>query len=303
MRWTAPIRCASSADAFICRAARHAKRLSISCGNSLGLQPKGVAGLLQQELDDWAQLGVKGHHSAQRPWLPYHEHLAADTALLVGARPHEVVTMNTLTVNLHLMMVSFYRPTRERHVHSDRARRLSVGPLRRRVADRLSRLSTRARRCSSSRRAPARACVRHGRHRGAARARRRAHRARAAARRAVPHRAGVRHRRASRGRARAGLPRRLRPRARGRQPRAARCTTGTPDFAVWCSYKYLNAGPGAVGGCFVHERHARSLDLPRFAGWWGHDRKRASSWSRISSCSRARKAGSSATRRSSRSRR
>ena len=85
------------------------------CGNSLGLQPRAAETLLQEELDDWRRLGVEGHFEARRPWMPYHEQFAAPLARLVGAEPDEVVCMNTLTVNLHLMMASFYRPTDERY--------------------------------------------------------------------------------------------------------------------------------------------------------------------------------------------
>ena len=85
------------------------------CGHSLGLQPKTAAAYIEQELKDWAELGVEGHFHARHPWMPYHRLLTEQTAELVGAKPIEVVVMNSLTVNLHLMMVSFYRPTRERH--------------------------------------------------------------------------------------------------------------------------------------------------------------------------------------------
>src|SRR5262245_44715052 len=85
------------------------------CGNSLGLQPKKTAELLQRELTDWATQGVEGHLTATRPWVSYHEQLTADAARIVGAHPLEVVNMNSLTVNLHLLMVSFYRPTKDRH--------------------------------------------------------------------------------------------------------------------------------------------------------------------------------------------
>src|SRR5271170_3888373 len=85
------------------------------CGHSLGLQPKAAAAYVEQELKDWAELGVEGHFHAKNPWLPYHRLLTEQTAELVGANPIEVVVMNSLTVNLHLMMVSFYRPTSQRH--------------------------------------------------------------------------------------------------------------------------------------------------------------------------------------------
>ncbi len=85
------------------------------CGHSLGLQPKTVPSYVEQELEDWARLGVEGHFHGRHPWMPYHRLLTEQTAQLVSAKPIEVVVMNSLTVNLHLMMVSFYRPTKERH--------------------------------------------------------------------------------------------------------------------------------------------------------------------------------------------
>src|SRR5215471_7298536 len=94
---------------------RGAREAAYLAGNSLGLQPKALRGRLNAELDDWARLGVEGHTEARRPWLPYHELLRGPAARLVGARPEEVVVMNSLTVNLHLLMVSFYRPAPERH--------------------------------------------------------------------------------------------------------------------------------------------------------------------------------------------
>src|SRR4051794_33720488 len=85
------------------------------CGHSLGLQPRSARRYIEQELEDWAALGVEGHFHGRHPWMPYHRLLTEQTALLVGAKPDEVVVMNSLTVNLHLMMVSFYRPTKQRH--------------------------------------------------------------------------------------------------------------------------------------------------------------------------------------------
>ena len=84
-------------------------------GNSLGLQPKTARAYIEQELEDWKNLGVEGHLRAKNPWLPYHEFVSEQMANVVGAKPIETVVMNSLTVNLHLLMVSFYRPTRERY--------------------------------------------------------------------------------------------------------------------------------------------------------------------------------------------
>lgn len=240
------------------------------CGNSLGLQPRGVDRLLLQELADWSERGVLGHHEAERPWLPYHQQLAADTAQIVGARPAEVVNMNTLTVNLHLMLVSFYRPTRERpcilieqgafpsdryavasqlayHGHSARDALIEVAPR------------------------PGEDCIRAGDLEALIQ--------REGPRISLVMWPGVQYRTGQ-----AFDMARI-----TRLAHAQGCKVGFDlahaagnlvlamhdsgaDFAVWCNYKYLNGGPGAIAGCFVHERHAREPGLPRFAGWWGHSK-------------------------------
>jgi kynureninase len=245
------------------------RRLIYLCGHSLGLQPKGAAQFVLDELDDWKRLGVLGHHAGTRPWIGYHEHLAAPLAHLVGAAPDEVVAMNSLSINLHLMMVSFFRPDAIRNrvliersaFPSDRYAVVSQlefhgldaaqhlieveprpGERTLRTEDLLMRIEQEGPRLAlvllpgvqyltgqSLELPPLIAAARH---------------------------AG----------ARVGLD-------------LAHAIGNTPlnlhdwqaDFAVWCSYKYLNAGPGAIGGCFVHERHAHDAGLARFAGWWGHD--------------------------------
>jgi kynureninase len=239
------------------------------CGHSLGLQPTTAAAYIEQELDDWAELGVEGHFRARNPWMPYHRLLTEQTAELVGANPAEVVVMGSLTVNLHLMMVSFYRPTPRRHrivvergafpsdQYAVKSQILFHGfdP-----ATSLIELTSRE----------GEACLRDedielliNRHGDEI---------------ALIMLGGVNY---STGQAfnLAGVT---------RAGQAHGCVVGFdlahaagnlqlrlhewgPDFAVWCSYKYLNGGPGCVAGCFVHERHARAWDLPRFAGWWGHD--------------------------------
>ncbi|HVI09736.1 MAG TPA: kynureninase [Candidatus Binatia bacterium] len=241
------------------------------CGHSLGLQPKSTASYIDQELKDWAQLGVEGHFQAKHPWMPYHRFLTEETAELAGAKPGEVVVMNSLTVNLHLMMVSFYRPTRERHkiiVESgafpsdqyavkSQIRFHGFDP-----AESLVELTPR----------PGESCLREEDIQSLIE--------RLGSQVALIMMGGVNY---ATGQAfdlasitRAG--------------HAQGCIVGFdlahaagnlplhlhdcgPDFAVWCSYKYLNGGPGCIAGCFVHERHAESFDLPRFAGWWGHDEK------------------------------
>lgn len=239
------------------------------CGHSLGLEPKSARAYLEQELKDWAELAVEGHFRAKAPWLGYHRFLTEQTARLVGAKPVEVVVMNSLTVNLHLMMVSFYRPTKQRHkiimergafpsdqyavksqlqYHGLKPETSLVelapqpGEWTLREEDILATIE---------REGPATALI------------------------LLP---GVNY---STGQT-------FDFGAITAAGHKQGCVVGidlahaagnlllklhdwNADFAVWCTYKYMNAGPGAVGGCFVHERHATNAELPRFAGWWGHD--------------------------------
>jgi kynureninase len=238
-------------------------------GHSLGLQPKTVGAYVEQDLAAWAQLGVEGHFRATHPWVSYHRLLTGQTASLVGARPDEVVVMNSLTVNLHLMMVSFYRPTPQRHkiiieggaFPSDQYAVKSQ--IRFHGFDPASSLLELSPRSGESHlrdedieslietEGDSIALILLG---------------------------GVNY---VTGQAfdLAGIT---------KAGRRKGCVVGfdlahaagnlvlhlhdwAPDFAVWCSYKYLNGGPGCVAGCFVHERHSRAWELPRFAGWWGHD--------------------------------
>jgi kynureninase len=240
------------------------------CGNSLGLQPKTARAYVEQELQDWARLGVEGHFQARHPWLPYHENLTDQTAGLVGALPLEVVVMNTLTVNLHLMLVSFYRPTRERykvviespafpsdryaiashiawHGRNPAEALLALEPRQGETCLRTEDIAVRL-----DQEGPTIALVLLG---------------------------GVNYY--------TGQAFDMQTITRLAQARGclvgfdlAHAVGNIPlhlhdwgvDFAVWCSYKYLNAGPGSIAGCFVHERHAHRPDLPRFAGWWGHNK-------------------------------
>jgi len=239
-------------------------------GNSLGLQPTTVRALVDEALDDWARHGVAGHLDSSRPWLPYHEPLAQDTALLVGARPDEVVNMNTLTVNLHLMMVSFFRPTLERPCilieagafPSDRyavASQLAYHGLN--VRDALLEVAPR----------PVEHCIRADDL--YALLEREGHQIALVLLPGVQYRTGqafdlariTKIARAKGCRVGFDLAHSI-----GNLPHALH--DWGPDFACWCSYKFLNAGPGAIGGCFVHQRHAHAAGLPRFAGWWGHDK-------------------------------
>ncbi|MGH9443513.1 MAG: kynureninase [Thermoanaerobaculia bacterium] len=240
-------------------------------GNSLGLLPRRTANFLDQEIEKWKRLAVKAHFSGENPWMPYHEPLAAPMAGLVGAEPGEVVTMNSLTVNLHLMMTSFYRPTRERHriLLEDHAFPSDDYALESQAilhgfdpAETLVRIRPRNGRQGIETDDIAEALEREG------------------ASVALVLLPGVQY---YTGQA-------LEIGAIARLARDRGCVAGFDlahaagnlplklhewdvDFAVWCTYKYLNSGPGSVGACFVHERHGSRRELPRLAGWWGHDKE------------------------------
>lgn len=241
------------------------------CGNSLGLQPKSTAHYIDQELTDWANLGVEGHLEARRPWLPYHEFLTQSMATLVGAKASEVVIMNTLTTNLHLMMVSFYQPTASRykiiierdafpsdkyavesqlrfHGHDPKeglilwepptgqelCRMEDLEALMQQQGEQVALILIGSTNYYSGQSFPLKEITQLGHSHGSLVGFDLAH----GVGNIMPnlHESGA-------------------------------------DFAVWCSYKYLNSGPGSLGGCFVHERHANKPDLNRFAGWWGHNKK------------------------------
>ncbi len=238
------------------------------CGNSLGLQPKAVRGALIDELDDWAKLGVEAHFQGKHPWMPYHAFVRESLAGCVGAFPSEVVAMNSLSLNLHLLMVSFYRPTAQRHAILIEAgafpsdRYAVESQIRFHGFDpetSLIELEADEANGTISMAAIQETVAAHG------------HRIALALWPGVQYRTGQAFDLAE----------------VTRLARAHGCVVGFDlahaagnlplqlhdsgaDFAAWCSYKYLNSGPGAVAGAFVHQRHARS-DRPRFAGWWGHD--------------------------------
>lgn len=240
------------------------------CGNSLGLQPKLVDTYIDEILKSWASNGVEGHFAGAHPWLPYHEFVTDKLANVVGAKPIEVVAMNSLTVNLHLMMVSFYRPTAQRfkilierqafpsdryavesqirfHGFDPDAAMLEIAPrageesvrdedllrLIEQEGDRIVLIMLPGVQYYSGQAFDLAEITAAGHAKGCLVGFDLAH-------------------------------------AAGNLPLALHDSGA--DFAVWCSYKYLNAGPGAVGGCFVHERHAKDHALPRFVGWWGHDK-------------------------------
>ena len=240
------------------------------CGNSLGLQPRDTQRYMLEELEDWQRLGVKGHFDGRRPWMPYHEFATEQTARLVGAKPIEVVNMNSLTVNLHLMMTSFYRPTRERHklliergaFPSDRYAVESQVRLHGLDPDQsLVELISRSgdpyipveeiEALLAAEGGEIALVMLPGVQYYSGQAFDLTHIAAAA------HDAGCK----------VGFDL-----AHAVGNLALQLHDCGADFAVWCNYKYMNSGPGAVAGCFVHERHARAFDLPRLAGWWGHDK-------------------------------
>lgn len=238
-------------------------------GNSLGLQPKKVKQYIDEELEDWARLGVEGHLHARHPWLPYHEFLTASTARLVGALPHEVVVMNTLTVNLHLMMVSFYRPTKDRfkilieggafpsdrYAVASQARFHGFDP-----ATAVVEVNPRAGESTIREEDLLGTIEREGKQVALILLGGVNYLTGQAFPLAKVAELGARHG------CRVGFDL-----AHGVGNLQLRLHDVAPDFAVWCSYKYLNSGPGGLAGCFVHERHGRS-SLPRFEGWWGHDK-------------------------------
>lgn len=257
---------------------RRGEPLVYLCGHSLGLLPLDARDLVAEELDDWARLGVEGHEHARRPWIPYHENLTAGLAALTGSHPGEVIAMNSLTVNLHLMLASFYRPRGERtrilmeagafssdrHAVTSQIAWRGLDP-----QAELIELAPRDGEALLGMEAIEACLAEHGR------------------RIALVLWPGVQFR--------TGQAFDLSRVARA--VRAHGCVLGfdlahsignvpielhgsDADFAVWCSYKYLNGGPGAIGGCFVHERHARAqprdahtggLPGARLAGWWGHE--------------------------------
>ncbi|TXI23215.1 MAG: kynureninase [Ottowia sp.] len=248
---------------------RHRERDQVYfVGNSLGLQPRGARAQVLEVLDKWAGEAVEGHFSGPTAWMNYHGLVREPLARLVGAQPGEVVAMNTLTVNLHLMMASFYRPTRERpailieagafpsdrHAVESQIRLHGFDPATDLIEvqpdEAAGTLSMDAIAAAIEQHGPRLALVlwpgvqyRTGQAFDLAAITRLAHAQGAVAGLDLAHAVG-------------NLPLSLHD--------------DGADFAVWCHYKYVHAGPGAVAGCFVHERHGAS-NLPRLAGWWGHE--------------------------------
>ena len=244
------------------------RQVAYFCGNSLGLMPKATPAALDRVLTQWRTHAVEAHFTDADAWMSYHELVRDGLARIAGAKPIEVVAMNTLTTNLHLMMVSFYRPTRERRKVLIEARAFPSD--RHAVASQIE--------CSGG--DPDSDLIELAPLPGA-------HTielaqiaellAREGERIALILWPGVQYASGQRFDLAAitALGARFGCRvgfdlahAIGNVPLDLHASGA--DFAVWCSYKYLNSGPGAIAGCFVHERHARA-GLPRFAGWWGHE--------------------------------
>jgi len=241
------------------------------CGNSLGLQPKSVEGYIQQELEDWKKLGVEGHFDGKNPWMYYHHFVEKQAAKLVGASPEEVVLMNTLSVNLNLLMVSFYRPTAQRYkimVEADafpsdhyavqqQAKFHGFDP-----SEAIIQLYPRAGEYTLRTSDILQAIEENGEEL------------------ALVMLGGVNYYTGqffdlpaitSKGHhigAQVGFDL-----AHAAGNVLLDLHDWDVDFATWCSYKYLNSGPGGVSGVFIHQKHHNNPDIPRFAGWWGHDEK------------------------------
>ena len=239
-------------------------------GHSLGLQPKSVQASVELELAEWAKYGVEGHFRATNPWYSYHERLTPPMAKIVGARDSEVVCMNSLTTNIHLLFVSFYRPTKERYRIISESRMfpsdrylletqakfhgfdpddaiVEIGPRDSewtiREEDILAAIEANADRLAMVFLGGVNFFT--GQLFDMETLTTAAHSVGAVAGFDLAHAAG-------------NVPLSLH--------------AWDVDFAAWCSYKYLNSGPGNVGAIFVHERHGSNPELPRFGGWWGHDK-------------------------------
>lgn len=240
-------------------------------GNSLGLQPKQTKAYIDQELEDWANLGVEGHTEAKNPWLPYHEFLTESMANVVGAKPIEVVTMNTLTANLHFMMVSFYKPTKTRfkiiiesdvfpsdkyavesqlrhHGFDDKEGIILWKPRKNEELLHYEDLEALLEKYGSEVALVMIGGVNYytGQYFDLKRITKMGHKHGCVVGFDCAHGAGN---------------------------VALNLHDSGADFAVWCTYKYLNSGPGSLAGCFVHERHAYNKDLNRFTGWWSHNKQ------------------------------
>jgi kynureninase len=245
-------------------------------GNSLGLQPKRTKAYVDEVMSDWARLAVEGHFYADKPWWDYHERFAIPLGGIVGAKPSEITVMNTLTVNLHLMMVSFYRPTakkykiicEEKAFPSDQymfqsqakfhSQHLGINPseiiveIKRREGEHNIRLEDVLAKIEEVGDEVALVLIGGvnyytGQVFDMKTITAAAHKTGAYVGWDLAHAAGNVE---------------------------LKLNEWGVDFACWCSYKYMNSGPGNASGCFVHEKHHHDTELPRFAGWWGHNKER-----------------------------
>lgn len=237
-------------------------------GNSLGLQPKRVGEYLQQELEDWKNLGVEGHFHGKNPWFSYHHFLQDIPAEIVGAKPKEVVVMNNLTVNLHLLLVSFYNPSGKRfkilmeggafpsdmyaiesqvkfHGYAYDEAVVEMAPRKGEYHLRTEDIKSKIHELGDELALVFFSGVQYytGQAFNIKELTESAHQVGAMAGFDLAHAAGN---------------------------VALSLHDWDVDFAAWCSYKYLNSGPGGVSGVFVHEKHGKNSELNRFAGWWGH---------------------------------
>jgi kynureninase len=239
-------------------------------GNSLGLQPKRAKELILEELEDWAKYGVEGHTDARRPWMPYHENFTASLAKLTGAKTSEVVAMGTLTANLHFLMVSFYRPTatKRKIVCEAKAFPSDQYALKSQIEFHSGDPSTDLIELHPR---PGEYCLRTEDIIETLKQRRDEI--------AMLMMGGVNYYTGQLFDMKAitAAAKKLGivvgwdlAHAMGNVP--LELHNWNVDFAAWCSYKYLNGGPGCVSGIFVHENHHKNTKLPRFAGWWGHDK-------------------------------
>ena len=238
-------------------------------GNSLGLQCKQTQDYVTNELEDWANYGVEAHHHARNPWVDYHELFPALLTDLTGAKETEIVVMNQLTVNLHLLMATFYRPTKERYkiiceakaFPSDQYAFLSQAQLHGFDDSAIIEVSPRDGEYTLRTEDIIQVIQDHGHET------------------AVVLFSGVNYYTgqvfnmsaitdaAKKAGAYCGFDL---AHAVGNVP--LQLHEWNVDFACWCSYKYLNSGPGGVAGVYIHEKHAANISLPRMAGWWGHDK-------------------------------
>lgn len=248
------------------------KKVIYFTGNSLGLQPKRAKTYVDEVMDDWATLAVEGHFYAEKPWWDYHERFTSPLSKLVGALPAEVTVMNTLTVNLHLMMVSFYRPTPQRYkiiceekafpsdqyLFQSQVRFHGYEPedaiveVKRREGEHNIRLEDVVAKINEVGAELALVLIGGvnyytGQVFDMKTITAAGHKVGAYVGWDLAHAAG-------------NIELQLHD--------------WQVDFAAWCSYKYMNSGPGNASGCFIHEKHHANSELPRFAGWWGHNKER-----------------------------